>query len=170
MDIPDLPLDIRFPLLGPEQEAAALAIRNAAMRPHVEPYWGWDDAVQTEIYHRGFGERPVFGIERAGEIIGTISLEVTGDHLRLNDFYLLPDWHGKGTGSAILRHCLAQADAAALPIRLRYLAWNPVASLYCRNGFVETGRTETHVYMERLPAPPAEIQPVASPQHPPRLD
>ncbi len=70
----------------------------------------------------------------------------------LDDFYLLPEYHRRGLGTKILRHCLSVADAMSLPVRLRYLKWNPVGSLYRRNGFREIGETDIHFLMERQPA------------------
>ncbi len=31
-----------------------------------------------------------------------------------------------------------------LPVRLRYLKWNPVGSLYRRNGFQQVGESDVH--------------------------
>jgi GNAT superfamily N-acetyltransferase len=59
------------------------------------------------------------------------------------------EFRGIGIGSKILAHCLQLADAKNLAVRLEYLLWNPVGSLYRRNGFVEVGRTSTHFLMER---------------------
>jgi hypothetical protein len=42
-----------------------------------------------------------------------------------------------------------------MPIRLRYLKWNPVGSLYRRYGFTVTEETEIHFIMER---PPGEAE------------
>jgi hypothetical protein len=54
-------------------------------------------------------------------------------------------------GTRIPRHALAIADERQLPVRLEYLKWNPVGSLYLRNGFVRTHETDTHVFLERPP-------------------
>jgi hypothetical protein len=40
-----------------------------------------------------------------------------------------------------------------LPMRLRYLKWNPVGSLYRREGFRQVGETDIHFLMERAPVP-----------------
>ena len=81
--------------------------------------------------------------------MGTLSLMTLADHVRLGEFYLAPDVQDQGLGSMILRHCLDSADAAERPVRLEYLSWNPVGRLYRRHGFLETGRSDTHVFMER---------------------
>ena len=153
MDIPELPPDIAFRPLGPDDEAAAFEIKRAALGPHVAAHWGWDDAVQAEFHRQRFGARPVLAIVRGDETLGTVSLQRSGDSLRLDEFYLLPQWQRDVLGTRILRHCLSLADAERLPVGLQHLAWNPVGSLYRRHGFAETGRDDTFVYMERPPAP-----------------
>jgi len=51
-------------------------------------------------------------------------------------------------GTRILRHALTIADERRLPVRLEYLKWNPVGSLYhLRNGFVRTHETDIHVFL-----------------------
>jgi GNAT superfamily N-acetyltransferase len=153
MDIPDLPPDIAFRPLGPDDEGAAFEIKQAALGPHVAARWGWDDAVQTEFHRQRFGARPVMAIVRRGETLGTVCLQHVGDGLRLDEFYLLPQWQRDGLGSRILRHCLSLADAKRLPVRLQHLAWNPVGSLYRRHGFAETRRDDTFIYLRRPLAP-----------------
>jgi len=153
MDIPDLPPDIAFHPLGPDDETAAFDIKKAALGPHVAAHWGWDDAVQAEFHRRRFRARPVMAIVRDGEMLGTVCLQRSGTGLRLDEFYLLPRWQREGLGTRILRHCLSLADAERLPVGLQHLAWNPVGTLYRRHGFVEAGRDDTIVYMERPPQP-----------------
>ena len=91
-------------------------------------------------------------IVRGGETLGTVCLRRSDGSLRLDEFYLLPQWQRGGLGTRILRHCLSLADAERLPVSLQHLAWNPVASLYRRHGFAETGRDDTFVHLQRPPA------------------
>ncbi len=151
MRIPALPPDIRFDSMGPEDEAAAFAVKKAALGPHITARWGWDDALQAQCHRERFRRRPVAAIVRDGETLGTVCLHAIGDRLSLDEFYLLPRWQGQGLGTRILAHCLALADGDGRPVRLQHLAWNPVGSLYRRHGFVETGRNDIHVFMERSP-------------------
>ena len=151
MDLPDLPPDLAFPRLGATAEDVAFsyALKRAAMRPHVVARWGWDEALQLDLHRRRLAEKPLFAIARRGRRIGSLSLHVASDHIRFGEFYLLPEHQGRGLGSSVLAHCLSLADGTALPVRLERLLWSPVGSLYARFGFVETGRSETHAFMER---------------------
>jgi GNAT superfamily N-acetyltransferase len=149
----DLPPDLTFPPL-PETEAAllfAFAAKRAALGPHITARWGWDEARQLVTHRSRFSEKPFRAIVRDGTAIGTLSLLDGGDHLRFGEFYLFPEHHGRGLGTRVLRHCLALADARRLPVRLEHLKWNPVGTLYRRHGFVVTGESEIHWFLERPP-------------------
>ncbi len=67
----------------------------------------------------------------------------------LGGYYIFPEHQQKGLGTNTLLHVLRMADEAMLPVRLEYLKWNPVGSLYLRNGFRVTHETETHYHLER---------------------
>jgi len=151
MRIPDLPPDIRIRRMHAADEAVAFAIKKAALGPYIAAQWGWDDAIQFAFHRQHFGARPVHAIIRDGETLGTVCLHEAAGRLSLDEFYLVPQWQRQGLGARILRHCLALADSQALPVRLQHLQWNPVGSLYLRHGFVETGRDEFHVFMQRSP-------------------
>lgn len=150
-DLPDLPPDFAFPRLPRTADAVEFAFeaKRAAMGPHITQRWPWDEGFQRDLHQRRFEEKPFFQVRKAGQAIGTLSFKVAADHVRFGEFYLFPAYQGRGFGSAILRHCLALADQHGLPVRLEHLHWNPVGSVYRRHGFVETGRSDIHTFMER---------------------
>ncbi|MCA2010268.1 GNAT family N-acetyltransferase [Cereibacter sphaeroides] len=151
MDLPDLPPDIRFARLGddPSDIAFAFEAKRAAMGPHIIKRWAWDEAFQRALHERHFREKPFFEIRRSELRLGTLSFQIKPDHLRFGEFYLFPAHQGRGTGSAILAHCLSVADRLSLPVRLEYLHWNPVGTLYRRHGFKDVSRSETHCFLQR---------------------
>jgi GNAT superfamily N-acetyltransferase len=154
--LPDLPPAIKFRLMRQTEEELALSfeVKRAAMGPHVTIRWGWDEQLQYDMHRAHFSAKPFFEISRAGDFIGTVSFQILSDHIRFGEFYQLPNSQRNGTGTAILRHCLGLADSLKLPVRLEYLQWNPVGSLYRRHGFEETNRSEIHIFMERPVAQP----------------
>jgi len=99
-----------------------------------------------------FAEKPFFAIWWADSAVGVLSWSVCLDHARFGEFYLFYRYQGRGLGSRILEHALAQADAANLPVRLEYLKWNPVGTLYKRYGFFVTHETDSHFFLERRPS------------------
>jgi GNAT superfamily N-acetyltransferase len=151
MRLPALPPDLAFPQLTicKENIDFAFEAKRAAMGPHIVKRWVWDEAFQRELHERRFREKPFFEIRRAGQRLGTVSFHLLPEHVRFGEFYILPEYQGRGVGSAILAHCLRVADGLSLSVKLEYLLWNRVGSLYRRHGFVEVGRSEIHCFMVR---------------------
>lgn len=151
MELPDLPPDMKFTRLGsnPGDIAFAFEAKRAAMGPHIIKRWPWDEAFQLALHERHYSEKPFFEIRRSEQRLGTLSLQRQPDHVRFGEFYLFPEHQGQGVGSTIFAHCLEVADRLQLPVRLEYLHWNPVGSLYRRHGFKEISRSEIHCFMQR---------------------
>jgi ribosomal protein S18 acetylase RimI-like enzyme len=61
----------------------------------------------------------------------------------------LPGYQRNGIGTNVLRTVLTRADLQAKPVRLEYLKWNPVASLYLRHGFRVASDSDTHFFLVR---------------------
>lgn len=150
-DLPPLKPDIAFSLLPTTEEAfrASFEIKRDAMAEHVIKYWGWAEDIQSQIHRKHFETKPFFQIDREGVCVGTVSILPSTDHVRFGEFYLLGRYRGNGLGTRILKHCLAFADEKGLPVRLEYLKWNPVGTLYLRHGFSVTGETDIHYLMQR---------------------
>lgn len=119
------------------------------MGRYVTIQWGWDEQLQSDMHRAHFAAKPFFEITKAGEFVGTVSFQLLADHIRLGEFYLVPDLQRNGMGTAILQHCLELADSLRLPVRLEHLQWNPVGALYRRHGFAEISRNDIHIFMER---------------------
>jgi GNAT superfamily N-acetyltransferase len=154
MQLPALAPDIEFARLPSTTEGFRFSfeVKRAALGPYIVERWGWDEAVQRGIHEARLAEKPFFEIRRVGEAVGTVSVHRHPDHIRFGEFYLLPPHQGHGLGTRILRHCLSLADDLGIPVRLEYLKWNPVGSLYRRHGFVVIGESEIHWFMERQPS------------------
>lgn len=85
------------------------------------------------------GDRPV----------GRLVVDRRADGIRVVDVALLPELHGRGTGTALLRQVLAEADRGGVPVTLHVVATNPAVRLYERLGFRTTGTGGVHLAMER---------------------
>lgn len=166
MIIPDLPPDVTFTLLQNDSESFRFSFeaKRAALGPYIVERWGWDEQFQLRAHQSRFYEKPFFRISRRQHDIGSVSVMKLADHVRFGEFYLFPERQRQGLGSRILTHCLALADAEGLPVRLEYLKWNPVGTLYLRHGFVVVGETEIHWLMER----PTTMKPPGKSQSPTR--
>jgi GNAT superfamily N-acetyltransferase len=153
MHLPDLAPDIQFRLLARDEEALRYSFeaKRLALGPYIAEHWGWDEALQMQMHLTRFREKPFFKIMRDGSEVGTLSIMRLSDHIRFGEFYLFPSYQGKGLGTRLLRHCLSLADQQGVPVRLEYLKWNPVGTLYRRHGFAVIGETEIHWLMQRAP-------------------
>ncbi|MDW9735730.1 GNAT family N-acetyltransferase [Sinorhizobium meliloti] len=151
MIVPDLHPDLKFRSLTPTVEELEFAFeaKKQALGPYIIQQWGWDEEFQRNVHARRMREKPFHQIVLNGQPIGTLSLQLLPEFIRFGEFYLIDSFRGIGIGSRVLDHCLQLADEKGLPVRLEYLLWNPVGSLYRRSGFVEVGRTPTHFLMER---------------------
>lgn len=88
----------------------------------------------------------LFGNQRAGRLIVSRSEEA----IRLIDISLLPEYRGRGIGTALIKALFAEADETKRAVRLQVEKTNPQAQrLYERLGFRVVGENQTHVQMER---------------------
>ena len=119
--------------LRPAQESDfdfAFDTKREAIGPYVVARWGWNHPSQLAIHRTRWTVRPWLIILDDMQPIGTVSIAQADDHIRFGEFYLLPKHQRKGIGSTILRSTLLSADAQGLCVKLEYLKWNPVGSLY----------------------------------------
>lgn len=124
------------------------SLHRQVMREHVERAVGWHEEEQAARLRRHFHPASFFRIELGGLPIGTLSLKYEGDALRLEQFYLLARWQGRGIGSLVLRQVMEGARWQRRPIRLSVLLGSPARRLYERAGFQWTGadRWEDHLF------------------------
>ena len=119
------------------------ALHVVAMRAYVEPLWGWEETWQQEYFARKFDPRRYQIIQVEGQDAGVVVVE-----LRENKFYialieLLPDFQGRGIGTAVISELSIQAQANNLPMMLHVLKSNdPARRLYEKLGFVVVGEEE----------------------------
>jgi GNAT superfamily N-acetyltransferase len=152
--LPPLAPDLRFEPLMDCAEAFefSFAVKKEALGPHIRARWPWDEDYQRRFHKSRFAEKPFSAIYYHDTAIGTVSWLVESDHARFGEFYLLSRFQNAGIGSRILKHALAHADELGLPVRLEFLKWNPVGSLYLRNGFQPTHESDIHIFLERPPS------------------
>lgn len=76
-----------------------------------------------------------------GTVVGIAVVGPHEKHLVLWKLYVLPEYQGKGIGSALMESVVARATGEHLEIRLSYLHGNTSAEAFYRSkGFVEIGR------------------------------
>jgi ribosomal protein S18 acetylase RimI-like enzyme len=144
----------QFELIGYQLRPATPAdydflynLHRSTIREYVDDIWGWDEARQQDRFRQLFDPTARRIIQFDGQDIGVLQLAVDEKELFLGLIEILPDYQGRGIGTAVVLDVLAQAEQAALPVRLQVLFNNPAQHLYARLGFAITDRSETHLTM-----------------------
>jgi ribosomal protein S18 acetylase RimI-like enzyme len=126
----------------------ARRVHHGAMRPYVEPLFGWDDAFQAKRFRETFSPQGAFVILRAGVECGWLQIVEGEDAVYLSQLFILPEHQRRGTGSAVLASLLAQWRAGGKAVRLGVLKNNPARRLYERVGFKVIAEEERRLEME----------------------
>jgi GNAT superfamily N-acetyltransferase len=145
-------MDARIALRTAEVRDRAFCFRvtKEAMKSYVEATFGpWDDEWQRQYFDQAFASTPHEVVVAGGVDVGLWSVVRESERLVMRKIYLLPEFQRRGIGSALLRRLIEESEASHLPIELRYLVVNPVASLYERFGFNRLKVEPPYVYVRR---------------------
>lgn len=89
-------------------------------------------------------------VTSAGERIGRLLIDWSGESARLIDIAILQSHRGNGIGTGVLESCLDEAARRGCPLRLTVDRGNPAERLYARLGFTPIGETPLQREMEAL--------------------
>ena len=128
------------------------ATKKEAFREYVEQVWGWDEGHQKELHNTRFAKHD-FRIIRFRRIdVGFFATSNTSEALNLHQLFVLPEYQGRGIGSACMTRIVKDANLARKPAMLQVLKINTRAiAFYQRLGFVVTDDNSRHLQMEKLP-------------------
>jgi len=101
------------------------------------------------IFREHFDEPGMRLILSGDERIGCVGFRSESECLKIDSFYLEPRFHNSGLGTAILKVLLAEADAAAKPVRLEVLTGSKADRFYLRHGFVKLREDAIEAEYER---------------------
>lgn len=107
------------------------ALRQATMRPLIEPLEGWHEALQQ--LRRRVARRT--DRRRGGRADRRADVRDRGHELHLTWVAVAPARQRAGLGTALVRVAQAEAAAAGLSLTLRAMRANPALRLYERLGF-----------------------------------
>ena len=129
----------------------AYQTKKAAFRQYVEQVWGWDEEEQRQLHVRRFASQEFNVIQLSGVYVGIMAIVQESDSVKLNQMFVLPEYQGRGIGTACTIRVIEGAAASGLPVRLRVLKVNSRAiAFFQRLRFKSIGESDTHVLMERL--------------------
>lgn len=127
-------------------------VKKAAFQEYVEQVWGWDDSYQRELHNRRFAAQDVCIIQFCGADVGFLAIFHTSDMLKVNQLFILPEYQGRGIGSACMTRIIDDANLEQRSVKLQVLKVNTRGiAFYQRLGFTIVGESATHVQMEKLP-------------------
>ena len=90
---------------------------------------------QSRWYRENYPAAAFQIIEVNGQPAGRLYVEPRADDLRIMDISLLPAFCGQGTGTALLKEILAEAQRAGKTASIHVECFNPALRLYERLGF-----------------------------------
>lgn len=82
------------------------ALHKAAMYESISSTWGWDEAWQRNYFDAKFDPARREILLWQGKRIGTLSVQDEGTTLYLALIELLPDFQGRGLGTAIIQELI----------------------------------------------------------------
>ena len=133
----------------PADAALYYRVVDETLREHIVFAWGSFNEQRAHAEAFEFGMSPdARVIEVDGAAAGILSFQFEPDCLCLHLLALLRHAQGRGAGTVAMRHVFAQAAAAALPVRLRVIASNPVRPFYDKLRFRVVEETPQFWIME----------------------
>ena len=109
-----------------------LGIRNGAMREYIERIRGWDEDYEERRFRGHFHPDKTRVILSDDRMIGFLGVREEVDALYVAQMYLIPEYRGRGIGTALVRELLAEVR----PVVLKVTKLNTGARrLYERLGF-----------------------------------
>jgi ribosomal protein S18 acetylase RimI-like enzyme len=148
-------------VLRPETDADIPFLRRlyASTRWDELAITNWSDAEKLAFadsqfglqrqHYRAYFPTTAWGVlEDNGVPIGRLYLERRDTTLHILDIALLPEWRGRGIGTALMEWICAQAGAAGKSVTIAVEKFNPAQKLYRRLGFCEIADQGPHWEME----------------------
>jgi ribosomal protein S18 acetylase RimI-like enzyme len=108
---------------------------------------------QTLSYLGQFPQACFDIIEVSGEPIGRIVVDRPGAVLHIVDQAIVPQWRGRGVGTAIVRALMDEAQAAGIPVRIETSEDDPSLRFYRRLGFMPVEAVSLGTQLEWRPVP-----------------
>lgn len=122
-------------------------LKVAALKEYVAATWGWDEVHQRQHFAAHFDPERSQVIVVNGRDVGELSLVENEDSVQISGIYILPEYQGRGLGTAVLGDVIERARKGRRPVSLQVLKVNPARRLYERLGFVVFAESATHYQM-----------------------
>ena len=125
-----------------------LRIRNQVLREYIEYVRGWDEDREEERFRGNFDPETTRVILSDDRVIGFLGVRPENDVLYIAQAYIIPEYQGRGIGTALIREVLSRGR----PVELWVMKLNTGARrLYERLGFRVKCEGETDYRMRYEP-------------------
>jgi ribosomal protein S18 acetylase RimI-like enzyme len=119
-----------------EQRAAFTRMQFDAQKTHYDKF-----------FPRSRHEIIMLGPQRAGRVW----VDRSEAEIHLLDIAILPEFCGKGLGTAVLKELIDESEQKRQPLSVYVLSHNRALRFYERLGFVQTREEDFNLYLERHP-------------------
>jgi GNAT superfamily N-acetyltransferase len=124
-------------------------VHHQAYRDVVTRQFGrWVEVEQDQFFAKAWDPVRYAILVCDGQPCGYTSIEDRDDAIIVRELVLLPEFHGRGIGTAILHETIERARSRGIPVHLGTHHQNRALNLYRRMGFRDVDRTDTHVLLE----------------------
>ena len=151
--------------LRPETEADVPFLRRLYISTRWEelaPLAEWTEAqkiafldsqfdAQRSYYLSHYASAAFDVLEAQGVPAGRLYLDRQADTLLIVDIALLPEWCGRGIGTALLEAMFAEARLSGKGVTISVEKFNPAQRLYRRLGFREYAESDVYWFMHWSP-------------------
>lgn len=112
-------------------------------------FLGQQFQAQHTYYQTHYSDGELMIVEQDGQPIGRLYMFWGPTTLNLIDITLLPEFQGRGIGSALIDAQLRRADELGLQVELFVESYNPAQRLYGRLGFYVCGDSGVYLKLRR---------------------
>jgi GNAT superfamily N-acetyltransferase len=105
-------------------------------------------ALQCHHYLTYYASTDCAVLEKDGIPAGRLYVDRQASTLLVVDIALLPEWRGRGVGTALMEAVIAEARVAGKTVGITVEKYNPAQRLYRRLGFREVSDEGAHWLME----------------------
>lgn len=133
----------------PADRDFARSVHHRAYRDVIERQYGpWDEPAQDKLFDDAWSAAAHEIILCDGVSCGYSCVEDQNGYIHLRELVVDPAFQSRGIGTHIIRDVIKRAIGRGVPVRLHTHIVNRAAKLYRRMGFLETERTESHLWLE----------------------
>jgi ribosomal protein S18 acetylase RimI-like enzyme len=125
-------------------------LRRDAYRELFYATWGhWDEARHQRHFAESWTAGQISMIEVERQDVGMVQLHESPRSVEIEEIQIRPEHQEHGLGTRVLNDIIESAAKRKKLVTLSLGLKNLRAyQLYCRLGFRETGRSDTHIFME----------------------